>query len=622
MQMKPRSLPVSLALAGLLATAGAALSANTLPAPTGLVEAVQGGDVAAVRTLLRQKASVNEAEGDGSTALHWAAHDDKLAIAKLLLSAHADANAVTRNGGLTPLLLACETGDAAMINLLIDHGANPRQANALGTTPLMVAAASGSAKAVDALVAHGVDPNEREKVHGQTALMFAANLNRAEAIHALLVHGADANAASTVVPATSYTRSRPGNNNNNDADKTDDDAAPPKDAPAKDPAAKDGAPARPANRRPGPAAGTSPTTEIAASASDNVGNNGGGGGNNAAAAAQRRDRGNASKMGGLTPLHYAARQGNVEATRALIEGGAKMDIQSGSEQTTPLVLAIANGHYDVAKVLVEHGADVNKANIMGLAPLYAVIDVQWVPKQWSPEPLVDQEHTDYLTLMKLLIDHGANVNAKLGRTMWFRTLTENRHWTDAAGSTAFWRAAWADDMKAMQLLKAAGADVTIASDNDTTPLMVAAGIGWGANYSATAPTRMEAVKYLMGMGADVNHQDKQGFTALHGAGFVGNLELIQYLVDSGAKTDVKSKAGDYPADSANGPFEKSLPNPEAVVLLEKLGSPNSHNCRSSDCVPPLKEEKAVANDGKPGATPVAPASPAAPVTKAKLQPAG
>ncbi len=616
MHMKQRTLPVLLALASMLTPAGAALSANTSAAPAGLVEAVKNGDEAAVRSLLRQKAAVNEAEGDGSTALHWAAHDDKLAIAKLLLSAHADANTVTRNGGLTPLLLACETGDAAMINLLIDHGANPRQANALGTTPLMVAAASGSAKAVDALIAHGVDANEREKVHGQTALMFAANLNRAEAIHALLVHGADADAASTVVPATSYTRSRPGNNNNNnnsnnnnDADKADDDAAPP----------KDGAPARPAGRRPG-APGAPAAADAAVAAGDNVGNNGGGGGggnNNQ----QRRDRGNATKMGGLTPLHYAARQGNVEATEALIKGGAKMDTPSGSEQTTPLVLAIANGHFDVAKVLVEHGADVNKANVMGLAPLYAVIDVQWVPKQWSPEPLVDQEHTDYLTLMKLLIDHGANVNAKLGRSMWFRTLTENRHWTDAAGSTAFWRAAWADDMKAMQLLKDAGADVTIASDNDTTPLMVAAGVGWGANYSTTAPTRMEAVKFLLGMGADVNHQDKQGFTALHGAGFVGNLELIQYLVDIGAKTNVKSKAGDYPADSANGPFEKSLPNPEAVVLLEKLGSPNSHNCRSSDCVPPLKDEKAVASDAKPAPAAVSDA-PAPAAAKAKKPEAG
>jgi uncharacterized protein len=121
--------------------------------------------------------------------------------------------------------------------------------------------------------------------------------------------------------------------------------------------------------------------------------------------------------------------------------------------------------------------------------------------------------------------------------------------------------------------------------------MAASGVGWSANYSTTGPSRMEAVKYVVAHGGEVTAADSLGFTALHGAGFAGDLELIQYLVDHGAKTDAKTKAGDYPADSANGPFEKSLPQPQAVALLEKLGSPNSHNCRSSECVPPVKEEK-------------------------------
>jgi ankyrin repeat protein len=308
-------------------------------------------------------------------------------------------------------------------------------------------------------------------------------------------------------------------------------------------------------------------------------------------------------MGGMTPLLFAARQGNVAATRALLDGGASIDTPSGGEKTTPLVLAIANGHYDVARVLVEHGADVNKVNIMGLAPLYALVDVQWAQHQWSPEPVVEQENTNYLVLMKMLIDHGADLNARLGRMPWFRTLSQGRVWTEMGGSTAFWRAAAANDVKAMQLLKEAGADLTIATTNGTTPLMAAAGVGWAPNYSTTAPTRMESVQFMLASGADVNQVDTLGLTAMHGAGFVGDLHLIQALADLGAKTNVKTKAGDYPADYANGPFEKSLPIPEAVALLEKLGSPNSNNCRSSDCVPPEKEERAVAGASPPGSGP-------------------
>jgi hypothetical protein len=228
---------------------------------------------------------------------------------------------------------------------------------------------------------------------------------------------------------------------------------------------------------------------------------------------------------------------------------------------------------------------------MGVAPLYATIDVRWPPHEWSAEPIVDQEKTDYLTLMKLLLAKGANPNAQIKKQVWSRILSENRNWIDPTGSTAFWRAAQADDVKAMEVLKAGGADPNMPSKIGTTPLMVAAGLGWSANYSTTSPTRLAAIQYCMSQGADVNAKDTLGYTPLHGAAFVGDLKNIQYLVDHGAKIDAKTKAGDTVADLANGPFEKSLPNPEAVALLEKLGSVNSHNCRSSDCVPPVKEDK-------------------------------
>lgn len=559
-------------------TAGTSGPATSTDLDTRLPEAVKRGDKTAVATLLRERVPVNSAEGDGSTALHWAAYQDNLPLARMLIGAHADVNAKTRLEGLTPLFMACQNGDAAMIDLLLTNGADANQVNSLGTTPLMVAASSGSVPAVTALIAHGAQVNAHENVHDQTALMFAAAMDRSDVIRYLIAHGADANLASKVTPSMARIEFSLGGKV---IDKTD--AKPEKEEASEKP--------------------ESVKAEKADAKADTKADIATGNATDAATKKPRRDRGSKS-MGGMTPLLYAARQGNIAATTALLDGGADINKPSGSEQTTPLVMAIANGHYDVAKVLVEHGADVNKANMMGLTPLFATIDVQWAPHEWSPEPVVAQENTDYLHLMKLLIAHGANLNARLDRMPWFRTMSENRVWTDISGATAYWRAAWADDLAAMQLLKDAGADITIPTNIGTTPMMAAAGIGWSANYSTSAPTRIEAVEFCLKNGASVTHQDDLGFTALHGAGFVGDLKLIQYLVDKGAKTDVKTKAGDYPADSANGPFEKSLPNPEAVALLEKLGSPNSHNCRSSDCVPPVKEDKPVQTakaDKKPDA---------------------
>jgi ankyrin repeat protein len=201
--------------------------------------------------------------------------------------------------------------------------------------------------------------------------------------------------------------------------------------------------------------------------------------------------------------------------------------------------------------------------------------------------LVDQEKTTYLSLMHLLIDRGANLNPRLGKEVWERTLTETRAWADVAGTTAFFRAAWADDVKAMELLKEAGADTNIPNKNGVTPLMAAAGVGWTANYATTAPTRVEAVEYCLKLGENINQTDDRGYTALGGAAFVGDLTLIHFMVDHGADLNAKSKAGDSVADMANGLFEKSLPQPKAVDLLVSLGIPKPHNCRSSECLPEI-----------------------------------
>jgi uncharacterized protein len=297
-------------------------------------------------------------------------------------------------------------------------------------------------------------------------------------------------------------------------------------------------------------------------------------------------------MGGMTALLYAAREGHMETVKALVEGTkpnadtpVNINQISGGDKFSPMVTAITNGHLTIAKYLLDHGADPNLTTVSGLTALYATIDVQWAPKAWFPQPSTDQEKVTYLELMRALLEHGANVNAEVGEKLWFRSFTNDYTWVDPAGATAFWRAAQSSDVAAMRLLVEYKADPKHASKSGDTPLMAAAGIGWAANWSVNAPAPLvDAVKYCVELGNDVNAADNRGYSALHGAAYLGDNDMINYLVSAGAKVDAKSKGGDSAADMANGPTRFGQPHPESVALLEKLGASNSHNCRSDQCV--------------------------------------
>jgi ankyrin repeat protein len=292
----------------------------------------------------------------------------------------------------------------------------------------------------------------------------------------------------------------------------------------------------------------------------------------------------AEAIGGMTALLYAAREGHLDASRALVEAGADIN-QANADKFTPLVMAITNGHFELARYLLDRGADPKPASVSGMTALYAAIDVQWAPKAWFPQPSTEQEKVGYVDLMTDLLAKGAPVNAAISEKPWFRSFTNDYTWVDPAGATPFWRAAQSSDTAAMRLLVEHGADPKIATKAGDTALMVAAGIGWAANWSVNAPVPLvDAVKYCVELGIDINAADNRGYTALHGAAYLGNDEMVNYLVGKGAKVDAKSKAGDTVADMANGPTRFGQPHLETVALLEKLGSANSHNCRSDMCV--------------------------------------
>lgn len=508
------------AAAVFLFSAGAILAASTLQGAADLrlpIAAMQG-DANTVALLLKQKADVNAAQGDGMTALHWAAYRGDLGMAKTLLAAGASVKATTRDESLTPLAVACVGGNAAMIDLLLQAGSDATWSNGISTA-LMKASASGSADAVKLLLEHGADVNAKESAHDQTALMFAAGLNRSSVIAVLVAHGADLNALSKLVQLTKPQFDSEGN--------------------------------------PVPA------------------------GRVGAKAVSQPDKPTVTAMGGMTALHYAARDGQRDAVRALVQAGADVNIPTLGDHSTPLVIAITNGHYEVARFLVDHGADPNVPTVDGLEALYATIDCQWKPVAWEPTPIVDQEKVSYLDLMKDLIDHGADVNAKLTRGLWFRPTSHNGMWVKYSGTTAFWRAAQATDLDAMKLLAARGADPKIGSDQKDTPLAMAAGVGWAGNFSTNAPESfLKSLKYLVEeAGIDVNTQDVQGYTPLMGAAFRGDNESVQYLVEHGAKLDYRTEKGWSVSDMANGPccfaIGGSLPpaHPETVAFLLTLGAP-------------------------------------------------
>ena len=569
-----------------------------------LSEAAMQGNKDQVRALLKDRVDIDGPQGDGSTALHWAAFHDDAEMVKMLLAAGANVKVQSREGGITPLFMACTNGDAAIIEMLLKAGADPNAANANGTTVLMTAAASGSAEAVKALIAHHAGVNARESVHGQTALMFAAALNRAAVIQVLLASGAQANLASKVTPVARVRFDQDGNivddrpgaagggGRAGRGGRGGRGAAPVAPAAPMSAAAQDKA---------DEAADAAATAEAAKAANDQAraeldalahalqlksanyllakpkalaGD--------VAARAPRRT--GAEFMGGMTALLFAAREGHMDAVRALVEGGADLNAVNG-DKISPLVMTLMNGHYDVAQYLVDRGADPNLASVAGLTALYALIDVQWAPHAWFPQPNIEQEKTGYLDLMKSLIAHKANVNAPVSEKLWFRSFTNDYTWVDPAGATPFWRAAQSSDIAAMKLLVANGANPKIATKAGDTPLMAAAGIGWAANWSVNAPVPLvEAVKYCVEQGIDVNAVDNRGYTALHGAAYLGDNDMVNYLISKGAKIGARSKAGDTVADMANGPTRFGQPHPETVALLEKLGSANSHNCRSDMCV--------------------------------------
>jgi ankyrin repeat protein len=492
-------------------------------ATSDVADAAERGDSAALRKLIGQKADVNARQADGATALHWAVYHDDPAMVDSLVKAGANVK-VANSFGSTPLSLAAENGDAAIVKRLLDAGADPNERMGNSDTVLMMAARTGSLAAIQTLLDRGADVNAIETARGTTALMWAVAQRHPAAVQLLVDYGADVSAAST-----SAWQDRPVSY-----------------AKASDP--------RPSRKR------------------GLFGNQIG----------PKNFRG--TEGGGLTALVYAARDNDLESVRILLAAGADIN-QVTHYGWSPLLIATQNRYYQLASYLLDHGADPNVTNKGKWSPLYLAVDNRNIEGGDYPVRKADMDTLDYI---KKLLDKGADVNWRIKESTWYRTVFTSQ-WVHEDGATAFWRASQSSDLAVMKLLLARGADPNINTTIGVSPLQVAAGIGWveGVTYEWSKEANIEAVKMLLALGNDPNAQAETGRAALHGAGHKGRTEVIQILVDAGAKLDIRdygmngNDAGGrlrehswLPVDYADGLIrigtQSAIIQPEAGALLRKL----------------------------------------------------
>jgi len=435
-----------------------------------------------------------------------AMHRDEQAL-RSLVGQKADPN-VPQADGTTALHWAARWDDVKMAALLMGAGANANAANRDGATPLFLAAENGGAAMIAALVVGGADVNTPVLPHGETALMLAARSGNLQAVKLLLEHGAKVNAVDRLRGTTALMWAVEEGHSAVVQLLVDHGS---------DLGTQSAVLTPPARRGLGFASST-----IVFGASERSGNR-------------------AATKGGLTALLFAAREGSLDCARVLLQAGAAVD-QASADGSTPLLVAVQNGHFDLARFLLEQGANPNRTNPKGWTPLYLAVKVRNQEATAVPGP----NSEGALDFIKVLLERGADPNVRIQfATEVHQGMTAL--WLKERGATPVLRAALCGDLTVVRLLLAHGADPKIPTFDHTTPLMVAAGVGWadGMIREYSESESVELLKLLLDLGSDVNAANDHGITALHGAAYKGANQAVQLLVDRGARLDVKDNGEDY-----------------------------------------------------------------------------
>ncbi len=489
----------------------AASAPNLLAFAPSLIDALRDGNREAVDRLIGETSEISATEADGSTPLHWAIELGQTDVAKKLIAAGADVSAATRFN-VTPLHLAALHGNAEVIQALIDAGADPNSTALEGETALMTAALNGSTQALRALLRNGADVHAPEPEHGQTALMWASGKGNVEAIKLLHEFGADIAAESD---------------------------------------------------------------------------------------------------GGFSALMLSVLNDRIEAAQTLLDFGANIE-DTIPDGTTALNIAILNGHYDLAAMLLDRGANPNAKDARGSA-LHSVIFMRKPGSSWEAAALGSEPvpvprpvgEVSALELAKRLIDHGADVNKRidwkempmtksLGTTRNPPNINLGRHHLSLVGATPFYSAARNGDINMMRLLVEHGADPNIKTEVGVTPLMAATCLDYyegespGPTTGVPEAERLAAVKYAVELGNDVNAKTHlgdypmigsaeftlltypenmddllnlgvgdprwDGMAAIHGAVICNQPTILKYLLEAGADPEAANRLGWTPLMITQGIF--------------------------------------------------------------------
>jgi ankyrin repeat protein len=457
------------------------------------------------------------------TSLADAAEGQDWATVQLLLEQRSPDHHAQVDG-MTALHWAVHHDNTAVARQLIEAGANAKAANRYGVTPLSLACTNGNSDIVELLLDSGADPNQALR-GGETVLMTAARTGRIAPVKALIARGADVNA-----------REKRGQ------------------------------------------------TALMWAAAEG----------HASVVEALIEAGADFRLplpSGFTPLLFAAREGRIDVVRVLVKAGADVNEAMRPTKrpagkvartgTSPLVMAVENAHFEVAAELLKAGADPNDQR-SGFAPLHVIT---WVRKpnrgdgeDGDPAPIGSGELSS-IEFVKVLVRYGADVNLLLEKGISGRGILSR------VGATPFLLAAATADVPLMRTLVELGANPQLANADDCTPLMAAAGVGTLApgEEAGTEPEVIEAVEYLLQLGADVNARDKNGETAMHGAAYKSLPRVVQLLADRGAKAEVwnqKNKYGWTPLSIAQGYRVGNFkPSAETSAALEKVMQASTNTSR-------------------------------------------
>jgi ankyrin repeat protein len=465
--------------------------------------------------------------------LVFAARAGDAAGTRALLAAtpHLDVNQRTADG-TSALHWAVYHNDVPLVEALLAARADPNARNDYGSTPMSEAAVVGNVRVLRDLLAAHADV-ESANADGQTALMILARTSNVEAARLLIDHHANVNARERWRNQTPLMW-----------------------------AAAQGQPAMLKLL-------LEHGAQVDARSSVNEWER----------QVTAEPRMQARPSGGFTPLLYAARRGCLECARQLLDHRADKNL-SDPDGVSPMLEAVINFHFDVASLLVQRGADVNRWDYWGRAPLYAAVDLNTLPVGGRADR-PSSDRTTSLELIGQLLGAGANPNLQLKLFPPYRSLRDDRGADGllTAGSTPLLRAAKAGDVPVMRLLLAHGANPELPNAAGVTPLMAAAGnasspIDTRGRYK-TEPQALEALELLAAAGANVNARDASGQTALHGAAGWGYDSLIRSLAAHHADLLAKDARGRTAADIAAGTSSSSgrataEAHPETAALLRRL----------------------------------------------------